>query len=163
MNKSISHDIFINSYPISTNNKISGVDIKLESQNPIIFTKPPFPPMMNVDKIISKKNNKNKNSTKTHNAFIIYRNAYIDHIHLHGIRLNMIDISPIVSMLWNQEPFYIKEVYKKLEKENDNNLSKLAYHEIMSNWHKELSSYEINPYQYYEDSMKVPYFNTHLV
>ncbi|CAG8803409.1 780_t:CDS:2 [Cetraspora pellucida] len=199
MDKSMNHDIFINSYP---NNKIASIDIKLESQNPFIFTKPPFPPMINVDEIIKKRSNKqNKKFTKTPNAFIIYRNAYIDQIHLHGIRLNMVNISSIVSMLWNQEPFYVKEAYKQLERDHiteslheikndqindfyevsdniiphfecnndDNNLTIEntfdinSYHEMMSNWHRELSKYNISPYQSYEDSMNVPFFNTHLV
>ncbi|CAJ0853647.1 1322_t:CDS:2, partial [Entrophospora sp. SA101] len=66
-----------------------------------------------VEELVSSKPNGDKPS-KSSNAFIIYRKAYVKELHSRGINLQMTQISPMVSESWKKEPANVKAEYKKL-------------------------------------------------
>ncbi|CAI2168530.1 9613_t:CDS:2 [Funneliformis geosporum] len=80
---------------------------------PMVLIKPPFPPTINIDDLVTSKPNGDKPS-KSSNAFIIYRKAYVKELHSRGINLQMTQISPMVSESWKQEPENVKAEYKRL-------------------------------------------------
>ncbi|CAG8521862.1 12868_t:CDS:1 [Funneliformis caledonium] len=80
---------------------------------PMMLIKPPFPPTINIDDLVTSKPNGDKPS-KSSNAFIIYRKAYVKELHSRGINLQMTQISPMVSESWKQEPENVKAEYKRL-------------------------------------------------
>src|SRR5947199_2798409 len=80
---------------------------------PMVLIKPPFPPTINIDDLVTSRPNGNKPS-KSSNAFIIYRKAYVKELHSRGINLQMTQISPMVSESWKQEPDNVKAEYKRL-------------------------------------------------
>ncbi|KAF0522615.1 MATA-HMG [Gigaspora margarita] len=79
--------------------------------------KPSFPPKINIDDLVKPKVTK---PSRPPNAFIIYRKAYVNELHLRGINLGMTQISPMVSQSWKQEPETVKQEYKKLAKAAEN-------------------------------------------
>ncbi|GES78142.1 hypothetical protein GLOIN_2v1694675 [Rhizophagus clarus] len=79
----------------------------------MVLIKPPFPPTINIDDLVTSKPNGDKPS-KSSNAFIIYRKAYVKELHSRGINLQMTQISPMVSESWKQEPDNVKAEYKRL-------------------------------------------------
>ncbi|CAG8485880.1 6022_t:CDS:2 [Diversispora eburnea] len=74
---------------------------------------PTYPPQITVDELVTSKPNGDKPS-KSSNAFIIYRKAYVKELHSRGISLQMTQISPMVSESWKQEPVNVKAEYKRL-------------------------------------------------
>ncbi|CAG8511190.1 3943_t:CDS:1 [Cetraspora pellucida] len=145
--------MFLNS--ISSQNSLSG-EIVEKSQNTTKissldmsthFIKPPFPPMIKVSDIISKRDPTQIN-LKGPNAFLIYRKAFLEHLsnlmHLtsnsssslignerepkdYGIKshLKMTEFSKFVSICWNSEPEFVKEVYKSMAKQVKDELEQL--------------------------------------
>ncbi|RGB41889.1 hypothetical protein C1646_662739 [Rhizophagus diaphanus] len=85
----------------------------LNQDPPMVLIKPPFPPTINIDDLVTSKPNGDKPS-KTSNAFIIYRKAYVKELHSRGNYLQMTQISPMVSESWKQEPDSVKAEYKRL-------------------------------------------------
>ncbi|CAG8530037.1 10993_t:CDS:2 [Acaulospora morrowiae] len=79
----------------------------------LTLVKPTFPPLINVDELVPSRPNGEKPS-KSSNAFIIYRKAYVKELHMRGINLQMTQISPMVSESWKQEPEDVKKEYKRL-------------------------------------------------
>ncbi|CAG8444829.1 5981_t:CDS:1 [Acaulospora morrowiae] len=47
--------------------------------------------------------------------------------------------------------------------QTDRKLLILTYHQLMNNWHKELSSHSTHPYRTFSEAMGVPLFSIHLV
>ncbi|CAG8616086.1 19866_t:CDS:1, partial [Racocetra persica] len=150
--------MFLNS--ISSQNSLSS-EIAEKSQNtnttkfsssdmPTNFIKPPFPPMIKVSDIISKRDPTQIN-LKGPNAFLIYRKAFLEHLstvmHLtsianysssslisnesrpkdYGIKshLKMTEFSKFVSICWNSEPEFVKETYKNMAKQVKDELEQL--------------------------------------
>ncbi|CAG8658186.1 979_t:CDS:1, partial [Racocetra fulgida] len=101
-----------------TGNVISSIDttsggLTQDSPHQSFFIKPPFPPTINIDDLVTSKPNGDKPS-KSSNAFIIYRKVYVKELHSRGVNLQMTQISPMVSESWKQEPEIVKQEYKKL-------------------------------------------------
>nr|CAG8444663.1 4485_t:CDS:2 [Entrophospora candida] len=88
--------------------------ISTSSNHP--FIKPPFPPVIDARELIVKQIN-GKLPTRSPNAFIIYRKAFLGAAQANGYKLPMTVISTMVSKSWENEPQYVKDEYKKLSKE----------------------------------------------
>ncbi|KAF0383424.1 MATA-HMG [Gigaspora margarita] len=122
MEESLNFDISsINSSPILLDNESGNVTNSIETTSGLVqdhsqqslFIKPPFPPTINIDDLVTSKPNGDKPS-KSSNAFIIYRKVYVKELHSRGVNLQMTQISPMVSESWKQEPEVVKQEYKKL-------------------------------------------------
>ncbi|CAG8595600.1 6296_t:CDS:1 [Cetraspora pellucida] len=122
MDESLHFDISsINSSPILLDNEVCNVTTSIETTSGLtqdspqqsLFIKPPFPPSINIDDLVTSKPNGDKPS-KSSNAFIIYRKVYVKELHSRGVNLQMTQISPMVSESWKQEPEIVKQEYKKL-------------------------------------------------
>ncbi|PKC10918.1 hypothetical protein RhiirA5_354877 [Rhizophagus irregularis] len=121
MNETIDNSIIISNSNelnkcvfINTNNP----EVKNHVQKkklPYPSLKPPFPPLIDPkDLLIIGKDNK---TTRSPNAFIIYRKVFFKTIKNEGYVLPMTSISSMASQSWEQEPEEIKNYYKGLAKE----------------------------------------------
>ncbi|CAG8490995.1 3718_t:CDS:2 [Diversispora eburnea] len=88
-------------------------NISQDPPPPTILIRPTYPPQITVDELVTSKPNGGKPS-KSSNAFIIYRKAYVKELHSRGISLQMTQISPVISESWKQEPENVKAEYKRL-------------------------------------------------
>ncbi|CAI2161963.1 20056_t:CDS:2 [Funneliformis geosporum] len=75
--------------------------------------KVPFPPQINPKDLLEKRR-QNRVSSKSPNAFFIYRIAYLDQLKLYKHRIKMTDMSGYVSASWKNEPSHVKAEYKEL-------------------------------------------------
>ncbi|RIB30328.1 hypothetical protein C2G38_2054118 [Gigaspora rosea] len=119
---------------------------------PTQLIKPPFPPMIKVSDIISKRDPTQIN-LKGPNAFLIYRKAFLDHLSGlmnltslndvvsssslidnqskqkggYGLKshLKMTEFSKFVSICWNSEPDFVKATYKDMAKQVKDELEEL--------------------------------------
>ncbi|RIA96224.1 hypothetical protein C1645_872196 [Glomus cerebriforme] len=96
-----------------TSSSVETSPVLNQDPSPVVLIKPPFPPTINIDDLVTSKPNGDKPS-KSSNAFIIYRKAYVKELHSRGINLQMTQISPMVSESWKQEPENVKAEYKRL-------------------------------------------------
>ncbi|CAB4386126.1 hypothetical protein RhiirA5_498320 [Rhizophagus irregularis] len=96
-----------------TSSSVETSPVLNQDPSPMVLIKPPFPPTINIDDLVTSKPNGDKPS-KSSNAFIIYRKAYVKELHSRGINLQMTQISPMVSESWKQEPDSVKAEYKRL-------------------------------------------------
>jgi hypothetical protein len=96
-----------------TSSSVETSPVLTQDPSPVVLIKPPFPPTINIDDLVTSKPNGDKPS-KSSNAFIIYRKAYVKELHSRGINLQMTQISPMVSESWKQEPDNVKAEYKRL-------------------------------------------------
>ncbi|CAG8540215.1 9678_t:CDS:1 [Gigaspora margarita] len=120
------------------------------SDMPTQLIKPPFPPMIKVSDIISKRDPTQIN-LKGPNAFLIYRKAFLDHLSGlmnltsindvsssslidneskqkgYGLKshLKMTEFSKFVSICWNSEPEFVKATYKDMAKQVKDELEEL--------------------------------------
>nr|CAG8486723.1 5822_t:CDS:2 [Entrophospora candida] len=99
---------------IDTSNPEVNQTISASSSHP--FIKPPFPPVIDARKLVIKQAN-GKFPTRSPNAFIIYRKAFLGTVQADGYKLPMTVISTMVSKSWENEPQYVKDEYKKLANE----------------------------------------------
>ncbi|CAG8587443.1 602_t:CDS:2 [Acaulospora colombiana] len=115
--------------------------------------KPPFPPTISVDDLVTSRPNGDKPS-KASNAFMIYRKAYVKELHSRGINLQMTQISPIVSESWKKESESVKEEYKRLAE-----AAKKRYKEIwpakQKRRHRKKQLPPIPPSLFLEDASKL--------
>ncbi|CAG8593965.1 3501_t:CDS:1, partial [Diversispora eburnea] len=85
----------------------------------------PFPPSINVDKIIQMHlKNGIKNVNETMNAFMIYRNEF-NHVH-QNFNLSCKNVSKLASKSWKNEPGYVKQHYKQISKEVKKRFKKIV-------------------------------------
>ncbi|CAG8437719.1 10130_t:CDS:2 [Ambispora gerdemannii] len=73
----------------------------------------PFPPTIDPQQLVSKISTK-KILARFPNAFIIYRNQYVQFLKSKGIHLSMTDLSPMISHSWKQENEHVKDAYTRL-------------------------------------------------
>jgi hypothetical protein len=107
---------------IDTSNPTNSTQIiTTSSSHP--FIKPPFPPVVDTNKLIVKQNG--KLPARSPNAFIIYRKVFLDKAQADGYTLPMTVISAMVSKSWESESKYVKDEYKKLAKEAYNRLNEM--------------------------------------
>ncbi|KAG9293276.1 hypothetical protein G9A89_010647 [Geosiphon pyriformis] len=78
--------------------------------------KPPFPPVFHSQDLIAKKQ-KGANCTRSPNAFILYRRAFVKAALNEGFKLPMTVISTMASHAWENELPFVKEEYKKIAQE----------------------------------------------
>src|SRR3954451_14115050 len=77
----------------------------------------PFPPVIKASDIVDRRN-PSKLKSKSPNAFIIYRKAFLDHLsHIDNYNLKMTDVSKLVSKYWNNEPENVKNEYRRIARE----------------------------------------------
>ncbi|KAF0392083.1 MATA-HMG [Gigaspora margarita] len=73
----------------------------------------PFPPQVQLQKMVAKLASKPK-LARFPNAFIMYRNEYVQFLKAKGLHLSMTELSPMIAAAWRQEPEYVKDAYTRL-------------------------------------------------
>src|ERR1043166_9674190 len=76
----------------------------------------PFPPVIKASDILDKRK-PSKVKSKSPNAFIIYRMAFLDHLAHLNRNLKMTDVSKLVSQYWRNETEAVKNEYRKIARE----------------------------------------------
>src|SRR2546430_1738666 len=98
----------------------------------------PFPPVIKASDIVDRRKPSKINS-KSPNAFIIYRKAFLDHISLFdNHNLKMTDVSKLVSKYWRNEPENVKNEYHRIAREVETELNErrqktIAYKVVWKN------------------------------
>ncbi|CAG8494487.1 2505_t:CDS:2 [Diversispora eburnea] len=82
----------------------------------------PFPPNISANEIADKRR-KDQIMLKSPNAFMIYRMAFLDHLNLLNQNFKMTDVSKLVSIYWRNEPDTVKDAYKKIAHEVEQELN----------------------------------------
>lgn len=82
----------------------------------------PFPPNISASEIVDKRK-KAQIMSKSPNAFMIYRMVFLDHLALLNHNLKMTDVSKLVSTYWRDEPDMVKETYKRIAQEVEQELN----------------------------------------
>ncbi|CAG8609682.1 2720_t:CDS:2 [Rhizophagus irregularis] len=127
-----------------TSSSVETSPVLNQDPSPMVLIKPPFPPTINIDDLVTSKPNGDKPS-KSSNAFIIYRKAYVKELHSRGINLQMTQISPMVSESWKQEPDSVKAEYKRLAE-----AAKKRYKEM---WPSKQRPIDINQWDFSQSSL----------
>ncbi|RIA86251.1 hypothetical protein C1645_779994 [Glomus cerebriforme] len=73
----------------------------------------PFPPTQRVEQIVAKLVAKPR-LVRFPNAFIMYRNEYVQYLKSQGIHISMTELSPMISTSWKKESEFVKETYTRL-------------------------------------------------
>lgn len=95
------------------------VKIKLDLKKPSPSSPPlplPFPPTQRVEQIVAKLVAKPR-LARFPNAFIMYRNEYVQYLKSQGYHISMTELSPMISTSWKRESEFVKEAYTKLSSE----------------------------------------------
>ncbi|RGB26235.1 hypothetical protein C1646_721695 [Rhizophagus diaphanus] len=95
------------------------VKIKLDLKKPSPSSPPlplPFPPTQRVEQIVAKLVAKPR-LARFPNAFIMYRNEYVQYLKSQGYHISMTELSPMISTSWKKESEFVKEAYTKLSSE----------------------------------------------
>ncbi|GBB90307.1 hypothetical protein RclHR1_01720028 [Rhizophagus clarus] len=82
----------------------------------------PFPPTISASDIINKRK-PCRFISKSPNAFLIYRKAFLDHLSLTNHNLRMTEVSKLVSSHWKNETELVKDAYRKISQEVETELS----------------------------------------
>ena len=82
--------------------------------NPDIEFRPPYPLRITVQELLEEKKNK---FSKFPNNFVIYRNELLKELKSRKITKPRAEVSALASRLWNIEPDYVKNAYKKISRE----------------------------------------------
>src|SRR5579859_3267354 len=83
----------------------------------------PFPPKISASDIIDKRK-PCRTSTRSPNAFMIYRKVFLDQLYTKYHNLKMTDVSKLVSLQWKNETEIVKEEYRKISQDVKIELSK---------------------------------------
>ncbi|CAG8757005.1 16267_t:CDS:1, partial [Acaulospora morrowiae] len=78
--------------------------------------KPRFPPMIALSDLVSNRRNGDVPS-RSPNAFMIYRKAFVSELHSKGYYLSMTTASSLASASWKEEQEAVKEEYRRLANE----------------------------------------------
>ncbi|GBB87372.1 hypothetical protein RclHR1_13820002 [Rhizophagus clarus] len=76
----------------------------------------PFPPIIRASDIVDRRK-PSKFKSKSPNAFLIYRKAFLDQLNRQNHNLRMTDVSKLVSNYWKSEPENVKDAYRKIAQE----------------------------------------------
>jgi hypothetical protein len=101
------------------NMKQGQAKIKLDLKKPAPSSPPlplPFPPTQKVEQIVAKLVAKPR-LARFPNAFIMYRNEYVQYLKSQGYHISMTELSPMISTSWRKESEFVKEAYTKLSSE----------------------------------------------
>ena len=82
----------------------------------------PFPPIISASDIVNKRK-PSRITSKSPNAFLIYRKAFLDQFSLLNHNLRMTDVSKLVSAYWKNETEIVKDAYRKIAREVENELN----------------------------------------
>ncbi|CAG8445542.1 6186_t:CDS:2 [Rhizophagus irregularis] len=82
----------------------------------------PFPPTISASDIINKRK-PCRFISKSPNAFLIYRKAFLDHLSLTNHNLRMTEVSKLVSNHWKNETEFVKDAYRKISQDVETELS----------------------------------------
>ncbi|CAG8437703.1 8303_t:CDS:2 [Scutellospora calospora] len=75
-------------------------------ENPLLFQRPPFPPLINLDENVKLKHDGTV-PTMSSNSFMIYRKYYIDNLKSQNVKIPMMTIfSPVIANSWKNEPLH---------------------------------------------------------
>ncbi len=103
-----------------TSNKYFQTSNTTSKITPLI--KIPFPPIISASDIV-KKRKPSRVKSKSPNAFFIYRKAFLDQLSLLNHNLRMTDVSKLVSAYWKNETEIVKDAYRKIAREVENELN----------------------------------------
>ncbi|GBC06575.1 hypothetical protein RclHR1_06930004 [Rhizophagus clarus] len=92
-----------------------------QTYNTIIKITLPFPPAINATDIVNRRK-PCKVKSKGPNAFLIYRKAFLEHLSHLKYNLKMTDVSKLVSKYWENETDDVKDAYRKISKEVEDEL-----------------------------------------
>ncbi|CAG8445807.1 5587_t:CDS:1 [Diversispora eburnea] len=88
----------------------------------------PFPPKITSSEIINKRK-VNEINLRPPNAFLIYRKEYLNYLSSSKhMNLKMTDVSKLVSLHWNNESEMVKDFYKKIAKQVEDELNEKKKH-----------------------------------
>ncbi|CAG8579864.1 11403_t:CDS:2 [Acaulospora colombiana] len=76
----------------------------------------PYPPKIDLQKMVAKLASKPK-LARFPNAFILYRNEYVQFLKGKDLHLSMTELSPMIAAAWKQEPECVKDAYTQLSSE----------------------------------------------
>src|SRR5436190_12183687 len=82
----------------------------------------PFPPIISASDIINSRK-PCRVTSKSPNAFLIYRKAFLDYLSPLNHNLRMTDVSKLVSSHWKNESELVKDAYRKISQEVEVELS----------------------------------------
>ncbi|CAG8461063.1 1345_t:CDS:1 [Dentiscutata erythropus] len=103
--------VFINesnkSFSINSRNQLNNSSLQI----PVI--KVPFPPIVDIDDLITRQRVGKKPHTKPPNAFLIYRMQYVKEL-AKTHRLPIRAISSIIASSWRQEPNHVVDHYENI-------------------------------------------------
>ncbi|POG71156.1 hypothetical protein GLOIN_2v1609116, partial [Rhizophagus irregularis DAOM 181602=DAOM 197198] len=86
---------------------------KCQVSNTMAKIELPFPPTITATDIVNRRK-PSKIKSKSPNAFLIYRKAFLDQLSNSKHNLKMTDVSKLVSTYWKNEPENVKEEYRKI-------------------------------------------------
>ncbi|CAG8439430.1 418_t:CDS:1 [Scutellospora calospora] len=93
------------------------IKLDIHRERPILPPLPlPYPPATRVEKIVEKLISKPK-LARFPNAFIMYRNEYVQFLKASGLNFPMTELSPMISYSWRQEPPCVKDAYTQISSE----------------------------------------------
>ncbi|CAG8450208.1 663_t:CDS:1 [Cetraspora pellucida] len=93
------------------------IKLDIHRERPILPPLPlPYPPATRVEKIVEKLVSKPK-LARFPNAFIMYRNEYVQFLKASGLNFPMTELSPMISYSWKQEPPCVKDAYTQISSE----------------------------------------------
>src|ERR1051325_8423726 len=82
----------------------------------------PFPPVIKASDIVDRRK-PSRFKSKSPNAFLIYRKAFLDELSHLKHNLRMTDVSKLVSKHWRNETECVKDEYRKIAQQVDSELS----------------------------------------
>ncbi|CAG8673558.1 16666_t:CDS:2, partial [Dentiscutata heterogama] len=84
------------------------------------LVKLPFPPGIDPKDLVNDLLNSKAQSPKMLNEFFIYRKVYVREIRKQNLRLKMTKVSKLASSSWYQEPSKVKNEYRRIAREVEN-------------------------------------------
>jgi hypothetical protein len=96
--------------------KIETMKMTCQSSNTSTKIVLPFPPIIRASDIVDRRK-PSRFKSKSPNAFLIYRKAFLDQLNLQNHNLRMTDVSKLVSNYWKNEPENVKDAYRKIAQE----------------------------------------------
>ncbi|CAB4379969.1 unnamed protein product [Rhizophagus irregularis] len=96
--------------------KIETMKMTCQSSNTNTKIALPFPPIIKAIDIVNRRK-PSRFKSKSPNAFLIYRKAFLNELNRQNHNLRMTDVSKLVSNYWKGEPDNVKDAYRKIAQE----------------------------------------------
>ncbi|CAG8567026.1 4831_t:CDS:2 [Scutellospora calospora] len=85
-----------------------------QHSNPLLFERPPFPPLINLDEFVKLKRDGTVPAMSS-NSFMIYRKYYINNLKSQNVKVpTMTTFSPVIANSWRNESLHVKQYYERL-------------------------------------------------